>query len=345
MAIEWREGFELGSMAAIAARYQSVTAEFTAISTIDTGRTGAQSVKLRSGAFTFRRPVARAEIIVNIAYKQGSFGVGTDFIKLLDSAGGRQATLRITSSGTFELYRGNPVAAGTLLATSAAISVGFYVNIELKYIVSDTVGAYELRLNEVSQFSGSGVDTKETSNANILDVTINGLEIDSTTPAANFVDDYIVANLSQPIPASGFYGNIRVETIWPNAVGTVTGFTPFGNASNWDNVNDNPHNSDTDYNYSSTVNASDLYGMTNMSSPNATNMGVQVTYVARKDDALTRVTAPLIRSGGVTYPGENDSLTTSYAYYTEQWNFNPNTSDYFSISEINAIEVGLTIKT
>lgn len=340
MAFEFLDSFALGSAAAVTARYDSGSID-TVASTAPV-RTGQYAVM--SGHTLIKHIRARTDIVMGVGvYWNSGFTGPTEIIQLQDSAGNLQLTLKFNADGTFGLWRGDS-STGTLLATSAAISAGFWVYLELKAIIHASLGSYEFRVNEQSMFSGTGANTKNTALTNVGRVKLYSLRFDGPVGSDLKVDDLYIADLSQPIPASGFYGNRRIEALFPNAFGAVTGFTPFGNASNWQNVDENPHTSDTDYNYASTVNTSDLYGMQNLSTPNGTNVVAQLTHVSRKDDALARVVAPLIRSGGVTYAGENDSLTTSYVYYPEIWNFNPNTSDYFTLAAINAIEAGIQVK-
>jgi hypothetical protein len=295
-----------------------------------------------AGSITYTRDVATDNVVVGIARKVDSWSQ-VQFIVLKDSSSGIQLSLREESNGTATLWRGDSESGGTLLATSSAITAGFWVYYELKIFLHDTLGTYEFRVNESSMFSASNVDTKATSVSDIKYVQIKGIATNGGTPSNNRIDDFYIANFSNPTTPSKFCGNTKIEALLPSGAGDVTGWSAFSD-TNYKNVDESAHNSDTDYNYSSTVNASDFYAMGNMSDPSGSIRALQLTYVARKDDALPRVTAPLINTGGSVYAGGNDSLTTSYAHYYETWNFNPNTSDYFTVSDINAIQAGIQVK-
>lgn len=335
MAIEWRDAFHLTTTTAVAARYTS--GSVTALQA--SGRTG-QCISMTGPVASLTQTVsATRDKIVGFAMKQTSFAVDTIFLRLMEG-GTTHLYLQLNATTfTISIYRGD----GTLLATTSAGQVwtaNFFIHLEFKAYIHDTEGSIALRANEVSWINLGNLDTRNGGTG-----VVDTVKIANTTNNADlWFDDYIIATWQQPIGTGQWYGNIRIETLFPEDFGTITGWTPAGNVSNWQNVDETAHNSDVDYNYSATVNASDLYTMQNISTGTGSNVGIQLTYVARKDDAIERVTAPLIRTNATVYQGDNDSLTTSYVHYYESWNFNPNTSTYFSLSEINALQAGIQVR-
>jgi hypothetical protein len=329
----WTDAMALGTESAIRARYES-SASCTGVSSTD-GRTN-QYLQMGGGNILKHVPAAKT-MIVGIAHKVAAWS-NTEFIRLYDNNGNLQLTLLQNLSGQFLLYRGDS-STGTLLATSAAVSLGFWIYLEFKATIGTTDGSYEFRINGTVQYSASNVNTQNSAYALIGRVNINS----RTTANGNAdisTDDFYIANTDNPMPVGQFYNSPKIEASFPEGFGDVTGYTPIGNASNWQNVDERAHNSDTDYNYSATLNASDLFAMQNLSAGSGSIYGVQQTYVARKEDALTRWQRPLIKTGGVVYPGGNDSLTTSYVYYYEQWGFSPSTSTWFDVAGINSIQSG-----
>lgn len=333
MSLIWCDSFELPDEAAVRARYES---SLTCNSVVSIGRTNL-SLRMGAGGIQKNFPRGYTTMIVGVAHYTGGWTT-TEFIRLFDSNGTIQLTLFQSGTGEFKLYRGDS-STGTLLATTGTLSVGFIIYIELLVTVHPTAGAYELRINEVSQFSASNVNTQNSGTRDVGRVNLNSRTTGNGT-ADIYIDDFYIADTAAPAPLGYFLGNTKIEAMVPNGPGDITGWTKF-NDSNWRNVDERPHNSDTDYNYSSTVNASDLYTMGNMSAGSGSIRGVQLTYVARKDDALTRATRPLIKSGGTVYPGSNDSLTTSYAYYYEVWDQDPATASEWGISAVNNVQIGL----
>lgn len=342
MAVLWMDGFELGSAGAIWNRYEY---QGDGINAVIAGRT---NQGLDCGNGSFGKAIGTQNGIIHVAYAMYfSFFSGHDILKIFSPGYPSDSTPHIsihcTASGTFEIWRGS-TTTGTLLGTvPALITAGFWVHFEWKILIHASAGSVELKLNEISEFSLTGVNTKG-GTTNGSGVVWFGARPDGGGFLQMYrLDDYLIANTDNPYPVGGWYGNTKIEALLPSGNGDVIGWTGF-NDSNYKNVDESAHNSDTDYNYASTTNTSDLYQMGNMSDPSGSVRAVQLTYVARKDDALPRVTAPLLKTGGTVYAGGNDSLTTSYVHYYETWQFNPNTSDYFTVSEVNALQAGIQVR-
>lgn len=332
MALIWPDAFEQGSTAAIIARYD----DSLPCTGVVAGRTN-YALSMGSGGLEKRFSQGYQTLVIGVALYAAAWS-DTELLQLYDSVNNRQLTLRTNVAGTLSLYRGTSTT-GTLLATSTAISTGVWNYIELLATISATVGAYEVRVNEVSMFSASSVNTRNGAYDDIQRITLYS-RTTGNGAADYIVDDYYIADLTAPMPLGNFFGNTKIESLIPSGNGDVIGWVKF-NDSNYRNVDERPHNSDTDYNYSGTVNASDLYQMTNMSATSGNVRGIMATHVSRKDDAVLRAVRPIIKTGGVVYPGSNDSLTTSYAYYYEVWAQNPQTASEWTIAAINSLQLGI----
>lgn len=334
MAIEWRDAFELTSTTAVAARYDSGS-----VSALEpNGRTN-QAIRMDGPSTQLTKTVSQSrDKIAAFAMKQTGFAVDTIFLRFMEG-GTTHLYLQLNATTfTISVYRGD----GTLLATTNAGQVwttNFFIHLEFKAYIHDTEGSIALRANETQWINLGNLDTRNGGSGYVDTVKLSN----TTNNQQLYFDDFIIATWQQPIGTGQWYGNTRVEIISPSDFGIVTGWTPAGNASNWQNVDERAENADVDYNYSATVNASDLYAMQNLSTPSGTNVGLQLCYVARKDDAILRVTAPLIRTNSVVYAGDNDSLSTSYVHYYETWNFNPNTSTYFTRDEVDVLQAGVQV--
>lgn len=331
MALLWCDAFELPSAAAVQARYE----DSSTIASVNTSIRTNLAADLGGGYLEKRFNRGYQTLVIGFA--KLSVLSNRELLRLYDSAGTIQLTLLEASDGTYKLYRGT--SAGTLLATTGTITDGITIYIELLATISATVGAYELKINEVSQFSASNVNTRNGAYDDIQRVNINGRLTNGGTVNC-WVDDYYIADTTAPMPLGYFFGNTKIEALVPNANGDVIGWAAF-NDSNYRNVDERPHNSDTDYNYSSTINASDFYQLTNMSAGSGNIRGVMATHVSRKDDAIVRAVRPLIKTGGAVHAGSNDSLTTEYVYYFEVWPQNPQTVSEWDISTVNSLQLGI----
>src|SRR5262249_37892481 len=133
-----------------------------------------------------------------------------------------------------------------------------------------------------------------------------------------------------------FLGDVRIQASIANGAGATTNWTPSA-GSNYQNVDDATPNEDTDYNSDATAGDIDTYAMGDVTPAAGAVKGVMVSMRARKDDGATRTLQAAIRTGATNYFGASQNLTSSYAYYTEIWENNPNTSSPFTISDVNGL--------
>lgn len=215
-------------------------------------------------------------------------GSGTLLLQFLDS-GSAQTTLYVVASGddyTLELWRGDN-ATGTLLDTSSLQtgSDGGYNYWELKILIHNTTGTYELRKNGAIVFSAGTADTQATGNASANQAAF-GCERDNTAsignPAFDIDDIYILNGLGSK--NKDFLGDQVVLGAMPNASGDSTDFasessgSPSGTA-NWDQVNDlatSVPDDDSGYVVSSTVGDKDLYNFENLAFATGDINGIRV---------------------------------------------------------------------
>lgn len=251
-----------------------------------------------------------------------------------DAGATQHAVLVVNASGAVTINRG-----GTVLATSTAglIPAGTWVYVELTATVSDTVGVMEARVNGtvVATFTG---DTKNAGTGTNLDaLTI----FPSSSSSPTFYDDVYVCNALGSVNNT-YLGDVRVQTLRPNAAGSSTQLTPVGSASNYANVDEAPP-SQADYNYSGTAGQKDLYGVEDVLGGTTAVLGVQVGTVARKTDTGARSMKNLIKSGATTTAGSTATLGVSALTYLTMHEANPTTAAAWAVSDIAALEVGVEV--
>ncbi len=112
---------------------------------------------------------------------------------------------------------------------------------------------------------------------------------------------------------------------------------------NWDMVNEASSDGDTTYVYASqsTGTADDVYNTTDSTViyPWDTINSVAVTVVAKYSVANGKV-VPLIRENGTTTAGSSNTLTSSYAEYTNTWTTRPSDGAAWTLDDINALGAG-----
>ncbi len=275
-----------------------------------------------------------ATTVSGVAVNLFSAGTLAEIVELIDGAT-VQLSLVVTATGQLAIYRGT--SAGTQLAATAAsyLVAGVWHYIELKATINNTTGTYEVRVDGNSSpiLSGSGANTRQSSNNYANAITYLG-----GVGGSNKFDDIYVINTSGAVN-NDFLGDIRIEGRVPTGAGNYAQFTP-STGSNWQNVDDIPPNDDTDYNSSATLNNKDSFTHASLSSLSGTIRWVSHFIDGRKDDAGARKVAPLFRISATDYVGSDDTLSTSYQYFRQVYETSPATSTAWTVSEVNASEVG-----
>ena len=143
----------------------------------------------------------------------------------------------------------------------------------------------------------------------------------------------------------GGNSNNAVETLRPNAPGDVTTIpleTPSG-VAHWELVDDvTPDEDDTHircYNGA----GYDLYNLPAPSGSGTINF-IKVYLRCRYASPGTNFCEPKIKIGGIEYDAGEQALTANYAYYTYQWNQNPNSESAWTWDDIDSLQIGLRLR-
>lgn len=243
-----------------------------------------------------------------------------------------QVDVRTDSSGHLICTR-NGTQIGSAGATVLAVNTWYYV--EFSATINASTGSFAIKLNGVSEVSGSGLNTKNTANATANRAYFTG--------AADMgFDDLYVSD-------SGFAGPIRIVGLAPNGNGNSSALVG-SDGNSTDNyllidekIASNFSNADTDYVESDVVGNKDTYALANLPTVPTAVLGVTVHIVAKATDAGARSIAPVLRSGGADYDGTSQTLASSYLDYSEIFTTDPATSAAWTESAINGLEVGMKV--
>lgn len=278
-------------------------------------------------------------LIIGFHYRN-LLGLGDALCRINDGASS-QVTIGSGADGAIKAWRGNE--AGTLLGTSAAaglLSLNTWAHIEIKVKIDNSTGTVEVRVNGVTALSLSGIDTQATANAYATAITFCGPD---GTNTADF--DNIVVMDNAGTRNNNFLGEGIMETLYPSAAGTAAQWTPSA-GSNYQNVDETGnHDSDTTYNETNTAGQKDLHAASNLSSTGGSVAGAKLTTFARKTDAGTREIAQVVNFGGGESQRATNTLTSSYAAYSEVFETDPGDSQALTPSKVNAAEIGYTAVT
>lgn len=136
-----------------------------------------------------------------------------------------------------------------------------------------------------------------------------------------------------------------VDTLHPTGTGTTAQLATNGCTSNWECVDDITADGDNTYVKSSGVSyGTDTYQTGDPSDTSCTITSVAVYIRARRfvKDAYAKV---ILRTHSMDYTGSEETLTNSFVEYSKQWTTNPNTGVAWTWSEIQAMEIGVSLRS
>lgn len=270
------------------------------------------------------------------------FGIYTD------SGATGHVYIRRLNTNTIAVYRGDPAAgslgspSGTLIASSPASTLdGNWHYIELYVTIHDTTGRVTVKVDGTTVIDFTGDTRNGGTSTNIDAVRFRTGKYLSNNNSVITIDDLYVCDITGTINNT-FLGDVRVQTLLPNAAGSSTQLAPTGSANNWANVNEVPFNNAT-YNASGTVGQLDLYGLSDLTAGTNSIMGVQTVAHMQKSDAGTANAKVAVKSGGTVYYDTTRSLGTSATGYTQVRETDPATSVAWTVSAANSLEAGMEV--
>lgn len=258
-------------------------------------------------------------------------GAAATFLRLYDS-GTVQLQFNLTTSGQIYVTRGS----STTLATSTFQAAGnTWFHMGVKVVINNTTGSVEVRFNgsATPDINVTSQDTQASSNAQVNAFWLLGNN-------ARFDYDDVV--LADDTGTQAFLGDYDIYTILPDGAGASAQFTPSA-GSNYQNVDENPHDSDTTYNESSTLGHKDRFTMGNVPADTDTIYAVQVGAFAKKTDVGSRELNVLAYDGTTEGAGTDNALTTSYAWTLGLFEDHPSGAAPWTESEVNSMEAGYEV--
>jgi len=253
-------------------------------------------------------------------------------IQLLNGGAGGTvvASIQFTPSGPNTVMRVVNAASTVIGTGTATFVVDTWRYIELKCVVSATVGQIETRLD-----AGTSPDINVT-NVNTGALAIDTITLRQFTGRVRY-DDFYAVDTTGSSPTNAFLGEVRIETIAPTGNGANTAWT--GAFGDWDDGTS--HDTDSTYVSSSTPGDRETSTLSDLSVATGTVFAVQTVLTARKDDAGARTIAPVIRIGGVNYDGTTTAgLTAGYIGYTQIYDRLDPSGAAWTIATVNGMEAG-----
>lgn len=259
-----------------------------------------------------------------------------------------QLYIRRLTSNAIAAYRGDPnngssgSPSGTMIAVSpAGVLDGNWHYIEVFASIHATTGQLVVKINgnTVINFTGNTLNTGVVTTIDAIRFRTGKYVASPNAPIS--IDDFYVCDATGSTNNT-FLGDVRVQSLVPNAAGTHTQLTPTGAASNYANVGEIPYNNAT-YNASPTVGQRDTYGLSNLAASTTTVLGMQSVAHMQKSDAGTANAKVALLSGGGLYYDATQSLSTSVIAYTQMRQTDPATAIAWTVAGANGLEAGMEV--
>jgi len=304
-----------------------------------------QNVSSNNGSVYFWRTyINRQTVVVGFAFRVESWTNNFDnaFLALYDLAT-VQLDIRLDTS-----FRPYVTRNGTTLFTApTALALGVWNFIELKANVHSSSGYTELRLNGNVQGTFSG-NTSGSGNAysNLARFGFNFPALATRIVDLRFDDVYLL-EADSGVGTTDFLGDCRVQTLLPSAAGTTTGMTKTGAAAtNWQSVNETVPDT-TSTVASNTAGVYDTYQYPDLATTTNRVVAVAQSFVWQKDDAGVRTATARVRSGATEadFATPVIPLTGSYTVLQQIQETNPVTGLAWTVSDVNAAEIGPKVAT
>jgi hypothetical protein len=345
MAVVLMEGFDhypAGSSTAAGGLSGRWAVSTTTAWTFPAGRiAGLCARRSGSGAITMDRalPSELTSLAVGVAFHIDTAAPGSatqEFISLR-SSGGAQLVIGVTTTGLLQVGR---ASFSSILGTEAEgnpLQAEAWYYLEIEAVIHGSTGSVKVYKNGAEVINVSGVNTKGQSQDGVSTLR---LRMPGTAAwAASSFDDVYVADAATRL------GDSRVITLVPDSDTADKDWSPSSGQDNYAMVDEEQVDGDTSYVASSTPGDLDFYTMGNLGVTPETIHAVQLMMCACKDDAATREVRLKLKSGATVEDGPTQALSTSYQYFHEIYDADPDAEGPWTATAVDAMQAGVETVT
>jgi hypothetical protein len=245
-----------------------------------------------------------------------------------------QFAIALVPSGHIQIWRQGVGSFQDLGANLYPAGTYFYFGIRASCDPSG--GAVILELNGVTIANLAGLNTRGGSVSRI-----DSFMYHSNGTFGPLIDDFYICDVTGSSPFNGFLGPVRVYTRFPSSAAS-TQFTPL-TSTNVSQIKETSMDSDTSYNFSSTVGQSDLFNADSIPS-GAPPLACKVTAAARQDSSGSRSLQTLLKTSSTTSGGAGVALSQTYAYQSDIYTQDPDAGPgAWTNSSVNASQIGYSL--
>lgn len=359
MSLRWMEGFETFGTTTGSAGSADVAAGMlrkygdlkgvssTAFQLTDpelaTGRNGGYSLRVKSSSWqNFSHSLGSGSTptndtwIIGMAVKFPSFP--DDEMILVVGRNWGNFNLRLSSTGQIAAGAGYSTILGQ--TTDPALSTDNWHYIEVKVVVHDTAGSYEIRVDGVTVLSDTNVDTRGGDEDSEI-VQFKPQVVDQE------LDDIYICD-TDGTTNNDFLGRVVIEGILPSGDGDASDWTPASGTDNHAMVDDTPTDDDTSYVENNTQGDEDLYDYADLSTITTEPiLGLQVNTDVRMNEFPGDFDLyQTVKSGSTASDGEATNIAMDdYEVAARVLETDPDTDSAWTASGVNGSQFGIKVGT
>lgn len=346
MSLVWIEGFESFETSTSVSLNTSLLLKYPYISGNWSSRQGKSlgGISMHGSSISvINTPVFTPESdswIVGFAFKADTLDIiNRDILKFRQDGSITHDTLTLKATNGELIFSR---ADTSTIATSAfgGLTTGTWYYIEVRVLIADTLGEYEVKVNETVVLSGTA-DTRNGGRA-----AVNNIQF--IAAAGSSFDDIYIIDMNTGTDNINFLGTSIIRAIKPAGSGNNTDWNVTGAANNYLAVSEIPNDSDTSYVSTSTSTSIDTYEMSDLIGIGDV-YGLQVNMLARKDDHGSKSIKSVIVSDVSGTPtqelGETKYLNDNYRYYSQISENNPDNGSAWTIGDIEDSQFGVNLNS
>ncbi|HUT81486.1 MAG TPA: hypothetical protein VMZ29_09825 [Candidatus Bathyarchaeia archaeon] len=275
----------------------------------------------------------QSEVYISFKYRPTDNDDTDAYIfSLMKGSGTRILDVILDGNGKLAFYIGTSING---LIGSTVFNTSTTYLIEVRFKMSDAGGVVQVKCDDVMEINYSG-DTKP--GADTTFDRINFGNLGGFKSGHFYIDDFAMDD-------ANWIGPTEVRLLKPSGAGNSTQWSPSA-GSNYQCVDENPYN-DADYVLETVAAQKDLYALENLSDTPDAIKGVQVIGRVVKDGSPTPANVRLVtRTESTDYNGDDEAVPLNNPKFIDKYyELNPNTSSEWTVTQVNAIEIGIESRT
>jgi len=251
-----------------------------------------------------------------------------------------QVSVAVMTNGALYAHLRGAVIAGTLTAP-LTFRYNVWNYMQVKFVVSDTVGEVEVYLNGALVIDVNSKDTR-------YDGSLFTNAVMFGSNYSHYIDDLVISYNDADGINDGYLGDVRVACLLPQtdavAAGSNADFTPSTGTDHGALVDEATPNDDTDYVSSSTLNHVDSWEFPALGYTGDIK-GVQMSLRAKKSDSGTRAIAAVTKPAATNRVHATNHYLgmTDYVYWKAIWDQNPEDSAAWEVADVDGAEFGVKV--